>query len=247
MAPLGVFARGAGVNDMINKSGRQRMLSQRMAKAYLQLGQAIEEKHSRKILDASVSQFDLQLTELLAFAPTADNKATLADMDKTWQGFKQRLTGRAPNQEDARSIMSLSEDILALAQAATDQLEKNSGSAGGKLVNLSGRQRMLSQRMAKFYQAIRWGVAPADAAGKLDRARSDFVAAMKILDDAPGNTQAIRDGLSLAAQQWAFFDAALRQGIGPNGGILDATSVATTSERILEVMDNITGLYQQLG
>ena len=34
--------RIAHINDAINKSGRQRMLSQRLAKGYLQIGQAID-------------------------------------------------------------------------------------------------------------------------------------------------------------------------------------------------------------
>ena len=40
----------------------------------------------------------------------------------------------------------------------TVQLEKYSGTTAGRLVNVAGRQRMLSQRMAKFHQAINWGV-----------------------------------------------------------------------------------------
>jgi len=245
-APFDAFARTAGINDVINKTGRQRMLSQRLAKAYLQLGQAIEVEHSKKILDTSIGQFDRQLTELNAFAPTSDNKTTLTDMEKTWQSYKQLLTGRTPNQQDARSIMSVNEDVLALAQAATDQLEKYSGTSAGRMVSMSGRQRMLSQRMAKFYQAMHWNVAPADAAAKLELSRNDFINAMKVLDAAPGNTPKIRDELALARQQWSFFDAALRQDGDAKSRAQDATNVATTSERILEAMDNITDLYQQL-
>lgn len=36
------------MNEAINKSGRQRMLSQRMAKAYLQIGQAVNVEQSKK-------------------------------------------------------------------------------------------------------------------------------------------------------------------------------------------------------
>jgi nitrate/nitrite-specific signal transduction histidine kinase len=247
---LGVFsytlAEILNINDAINKSGRQRMLSQRLAKAYLQLGQAIDSERSRKILDASLSLFDRQLAELRTFAPTADNKLVLAEMEKTWLAYKQVLMGKTPNQQDARNIMVINEEILAMAQTATVQLEKYSGSSTAQLVNIAGRQRMLSQRMAKFYQALQWGVAPADAEGKLELARKEFIAAMQTLNNAPGNTARIRDELMLAQQQWMFFDGALHQNGDQRNRQQNASNVATTSERILEVMDGVTGLYQQL-
>ena len=44
-------AQIADINSAINKAGRQRMLSQRMAKAYFQVGQDIDADRSKKILD----------------------------------------------------------------------------------------------------------------------------------------------------------------------------------------------------
>jgi hypothetical protein len=167
-------------------------------------------------------------------------------MEKAWLGYKQALMGKTPNQQDARNVMVINEEILTLAQTATVQLEKYSGSSSGQLVNISGRQRMLSQRMAKFYQALQWGVAPADAVGKLELSRKEFIAGMQTLNNAPVNTARIRDDLALAQQQWMFFDNALRQSGDPRNRQQYASNVATTSERILEVMDGVTGLYQQL-
>lgn len=238
-------AQAININDAINKAGRQRMLSQRLAKAYLQVGQAVDVEHSQKILDTSLSLFDRQLVELRAFAPTDDNKTLLGEMEKSWSSYKQVLVGKTPNQQDARNIMVINEEILAMAQSATAQLEKYSGSSSGKLVNVSGRQRMLSQRMAKFYQAMQWGVAPPGASLKLELARKEFVEGMQILNNAPENSAKIRDRLALAQQQWAFFDSALHQS-GTFQNRQNAVNVATTSERILEVMDSITGFYQQL-
>jgi len=240
------IAQVISLNEAINKSGRQRMLSQRLAKAYLQLGQGIEVEQSRKILDSSLASFDKQLAELKTFAPTSDNKQLLSEMEKNWLAYKTVLLENQPNQQDARLIMVLNEDVLSIAHKATVQLETYSGTAMGQLVNISGRQRMLSQRMAKFYQAQQWGVAPPDVMAKLEAARKDFVAGMATLLAAPTNTSRIREELALAQQQWMFFDDALRKISEPKNARQYAINVATTSERILSTMDGITGLYQQL-
>jgi hypothetical protein len=235
------------LNDAINKSGRQRMLSQRLAKSYLQIGQSIDLPRSQKIFSNSLALFERQLMELQTFAPTPDNKAVLADLGKTWEGYKKVLTASAPNPRDAKSVMQINEDVLALAQTSTVQLEKVSGTATARLVNIAGRQRMLSQRMAKFYQAFNWGVASPDALTNLAKARVEFVGALAELSASPKNTPAINQEIELAKLQWLFFDQALT--VKPSDAdskIRFADNVATTSERILDSMDRITGMYQQL-
>jgi nitrate/nitrite-specific signal transduction histidine kinase len=240
------LAQVAGVNDAINKAGRQRMLTQRLAKAYLQIGLDVETEASKRILDQSMSSFDRQLVELHAFAPTADIRSNLSSMEKTWQEYKQALVGKAPNQGDARLVLKHSETLLHMADEVTTQLEKHAGSSAGKLVNLAGRQRMLSQRLAKLYQATNWNIAPGNTATSIESTRKEFSAAMQTLQASSGSNTKLKDELLLAQSQWTFFEAALRQSGDGKLQRHSAANVATTSERILEVMDKITGMYQQM-
>ena len=54
-APVAAWAQLQDVNDAINKAGRQRMLSQRMAKAWLMLAHQADANPARQALAQSIS------------------------------------------------------------------------------------------------------------------------------------------------------------------------------------------------
>ena len=68
----------------------------------------------------------------------------------------------------------------------------------------------------------------------------EFKRALDELGKAPISTPAIRTQLDLAQGQWVFVDAAVQRQTDKRG--LEA--VATTSERLLEVMNRLTDLYE---
>jgi nitrate/nitrite-specific signal transduction histidine kinase len=246
VAPVAAEAQITDVNTAINKAGRQRMLSQRLAKAYLQVWQKVDPARSQKIIDQSVALFDRQLVELKNYAPSPEIRDTYLQLEKSWSAYKDLLVGSVPSTDGAPKVVSLSDEVLALAHQGTVQLERHSGTAAGQLVNVAGRERMLSQRMAKFYQVLVWSVPVPTARADLEKARAEFLAGMKQLVDAPQNSAAIREELELAQQQWIFFDGALRSLERADDRRGHASNVATSSERILEVMDKVTGLYEKL-
>ncbi|MBM3153568.1 MAG: hypothetical protein FJZ96_15400 [Chloroflexi bacterium] len=235
----------ANLNEAINKAGRMRMLSQRMAKAYFQLGQGILPDASRRLLDASIKLYQEHLEDLKAYAPSSDIQATYAELETIWLRYRQLLAS-TPGLEPARRIAEVNEDALRVAHLGTTQLELHSTSSVGRLVNISGRQRMLSQRMAKFYMMRRWGIGGPTMDSEAQVARREFMSALDALERAPENTPKIRQELELARTQWLFFEQALRQERIGDKDSAYAANVATTSERILEVMDRVTNLYAKL-
>jgi hypothetical protein len=239
-------AQVSDLNDAINKAGRQRMLSQRMGKAWLAIGQTVETQFARQVLDASLALFDRQLVELKAFAPSAQIKTTYTELEAVWSDYKGALVGTQPTKDKAVRIVELDSRVLALAHQGTVQYEAASAKAVGKLVNIAGRQRMLSQRAAKFYLAQVWDSGVTIARAELDKARAEFVSAHEVLAKAPEATAQIRAELELAQNQWVFFDNALQQGSHAGLGARRAADVFRASENILQVMDRVTGMYAKL-
>jgi hypothetical protein len=236
-------AQVADLSDAINKAGRQRMLSQRMGKAWLALLLSVEKPSAQLVLDKSMALFDRQLAELKAFAPSPEILATYTQLDAAWTDYKVLLVGKAPSRERAAALLQQDAKVLALAHQGTAQYEAVMAKPLGKLVNMAGRQRMLSQRMAKFYLATTIPVDAATAGMELAKARSEFTAAMQMLKTAPEATQRIKDELTLGEAQWVFFDSALsnlQEGAQRPRPMAD---VYLASENLLTVMDRVTGLY----
>jgi nitrate/nitrite-specific signal transduction histidine kinase len=238
---LPLNAQVTDLNDAINKAGRQRMLSQRMGKAWLALVHKIEASPAQQVLDKSMGLFDRQLTELKAYAPTPDIRDTYTKLEAAWADYKTALVGSAPGKAGASALLAADAKVLALAHQGTVQYEAASGKPVGKLVNVAGRQRMLSQRMAKFYLATTLQVDVDTAKTEIAKARTEFISAQELLRTAPEATPRIKDELDLANGQWVLFDQALQRPQSTNPRAL--SDVFFSSENLLSAMDRVTGLY----
>ncbi len=78
----------------------------------------------------------------------------------------------------------------------------------------------------------------------MTQARREFDEALEELNGFNSNTPALTSRLELVKQQWFFFEAALDE--QRPGDTTLATNVATTSERILEMMEEVVQLYEKL-
>lgn len=243
-ASASAHAQISDINSAINKAGRQRMLSQRMAYAYLQIGIGADAEQSKRTLDYSVAHFDRQLVELKNYAPNAEIKDTYLRLEGAWLAYKDVLIGMAPGKDGARKVMELSERVLELAHQGGTQFVEISGTESGPLVGMAGRQRMLSQRIAKLYQALAWGVASANAAAELEKARKEFNIGMRALALAPATTREIREEIEKARQQWVAVEVLLdSKAVDRKAG---SANMALASERLLAALENVTAMFEKL-
>ncbi|HRM49364.1 MAG TPA: type IV pili methyl-accepting chemotaxis transducer N-terminal domain-containing protein, partial [Alicycliphilus sp.] len=132
----------------IDMAGRLRMLSQRCTKAYLQWGQSIAGDSARTLLQESVSRYEAHLAALKTFMPNPAVQASLPQLQTLWSQFKALLTGE-PSRTGAAALYDANETLQSAAHYLTVSYGNTNGTPLEYLIGLAGRQRMLSQRMAK--------------------------------------------------------------------------------------------------
>ncbi|OGI44446.1 MAG: hypothetical protein A2637_02695 [Candidatus Muproteobacteria bacterium RIFCSPHIGHO2_01_FULL_65_16] len=76
---------------------------------------------------------------------------------------------------------------------------------------------------------------------ELERAKDEFKSALQELKTAPQNTPDIKAALDNADTQWQLFEHSLANPDKPL-----EVMVAITSEKILNIMDRITAMYENL-
>lgn len=236
--PLSAQARMA-LATAINRTARFRALSQRAAKAYGQLHLNVAPERAREVLEHTRRQVRSGFEDMDRQSWPPEVARLLGDVRRNADRLD-ALTAQAPSREGFHAVSAQADQMMAAANTATEALERLAQAPTARLVNTAGRQRMLSQRLAKNYALTAAGLDGRAVREQVAGDADEFQRALAQLTKAPISTPAIRTALELGQAQWLFFDAALKR--QPDARGLEA--VATTSERLLEVMDSLTSLYE---
>ena len=234
------FSAEADLIGQINRAGEQRMLSQRIAKSFSQIGLNVQPFVAKQELDEATQRFEANLVYLDGVSH-AGAKAALEDLRKVWQPFRAAARG-VPKKESAIWLAHKSDDVLSAAEAVVRNLQ-NSGTnatlANGRLVAQSGRQRMLSQRIVKAYLLLSWGDTSEVTREELDGAVNEFSGALNTLRQRPQKSPAVQRELDEMTQHWEWMQAAL----AAEGANSYRLIVAEAGEAILQSADRLTQLF----
>lgn len=240
-----VFAQSSSSNPVtaIETAGRLRAMPQRLSKLYLQVRLNLERESAQRKLEEGIRQFDRQLVSLQRNALGDGAARSLSRIDTQWAAMRASLE-KMPSDALAQNVASDAEQLALTAQKLALQLESANDSPTVRLADLAQRNDMLAQRLARIYLQMRAGYNGQSQRVDLVQTRREFVTGLGELGRAPENTAGIRNRLQLAQQQWSFFEQAVQ-----STGRQDDTAmrnVASTSERISEVMEDIAQNYRRM-
>ena len=232
-------AQPLALSTAINRTARFRALSQRIAKAYCQIHLNVLPEQSRAVLASARKLVHSGFADLAQTQWSPELSAQLLQVQAMAHGLEALLV-LPPSKESVAAVALQADKMLLSADTATQSLEKLSKTNTARLVNMAGRQRMLSQRMAKNYSLVAAGLSTPKMADQMISDAVEFKQALAILSAAPVTSPSIRSELALGESQWVFFEAALARQPDERGQL----AVATTSERLLEVMEKLTVQYE---
>ena len=244
--------------EAVNLAGQLRMLSQRCIRILGLLAGSQARSRGDEGLADTLQHLQRNLDRLAGLPIAAQARAELAMAQAAGAELRAQALALAavppwgqvaPTGDVAaplREADQRAEALLAAAESLAARLAVLGGRPSLRVVNLCGRQRMLSQRLAK--QALLAGLLPAqDAAAQAAAAAEtvrEFEATLLALEQAPLASDDIRAALAQARGQWLRLLDGLRRATGPEPQT-GRSALARESDALLAGFEQLTTLYER--
>ena len=244
-SPSATSINDSKMENIVDIAGRNRMISQKIAKDYIYIGNKVALGTAKIELKNALDEFGNNLSKIKLSVNDSEVKNMIDFVDMSFGDFKSVI--KEPfNLDNAQIVLDLSESLLEGSQYIVDGLTKNSSktakSAKDKLIAKSGKQRMLAQRIAKYYMTYQSGIKDKNTVRQMKDAVKEFEENLKFLMANSGNTVQINNKLNEVNRLWKIVHNFY---LGIEKGGLPFIVFKSTND-VTKEMDDITKLYDKL-
>ncbi len=227
--------------ELLNLAGEQRMLSQRIAKNYFYKGMHINTTKASKQLEESLAQFNQSLEKINRQITDKKVKKMIRFVDMSKNDFMSIDSSRY-DLENGALVLDLSESMLEGSQYIVKFIKASSPKQSSALIDLAGRQRMLSQRIAKYYISYKAGIKDKNSIDQMKKTVEEFTEAHGKLMNNKTNSAEINAQLQKVDKLWEIvydFYLDVEEGDLP-------VIVYNTTDNIMKEMNIVTKMYVDL-
>lgn len=258
-----------GASERVNYSGKLRMLSQRVVATSCTYAAGIDADKSQPAMEAARQEFETIIRALehgdpaLGINGAEKRRKTIARIDELnalWAVMSDELSKVDGSPDSQALIAHLAEEsgpLLEMAKLLVVDLSAQYSDPNALLqshamvVDISGRQRMLAQRMSKNVCLIASGLHVETATKELAQTAQIFEASLMALRSGMSNAgiiappnQDIADGLDVVIEDWSalkpFVTASLE---GTQLDPQERAGVFHAMNRMTGNMNTVVGLY----
>lgn len=259
---------------VINLSGKQRMLTQKMSKEMLLIAKGVDEVQNKENLGKTSALFDKTLKGLihgdenLKLVGTEDAKIVgqLERVAMLWGIFKKNVDSILSGDTSRGILEKIAKENLPLLKnmnRAVKMYEGYSKTLGGEsldarmavTLNLSGKQRMLSQKMTKEVLLVANGIDPDKNISELKKTTELFARTLKGLQDGDNSLKLtgtkdpdISDQLKLVEELWEEYKFVLDKVISSESNVVPEellANVAIMNLPLLREMNKAVKMYEE--
>jgi nitrate/nitrite-specific signal transduction histidine kinase len=195
----------SSATQAVDIAGKQRMFTQRMLKDYAMVGMGNTFGKPEEDLKKISTDFQDHMESLAVYTKSDEVKKSIEKVEALWLPLKKTLA-EAPSKEKVEKLQIDLDALLKASDDTTKLFAKESGKVSGEIINKSGRQRMLSQRMASLYMLKVWEVKDPQFQTKLDNAMKLFKTSLSELEKSSLNTDEIKTLLAKVKRSFMFFE-----------------------------------------
>ncbi len=228
------------IPQAVDIAGKQRMFTQKILKDYVMIGMKNHFGNPIKDINQTILAFEDHMQSLYDFTTDTSVKESITVSKNLWAPVKKVLDA-VPTKENARILQIKLEELLKAADKTTKLFAQLTGVKSGEIINISGRQRMLSQRIASLYMMKTWGIEDPLFKKKMEASMKLFSNSHDRLKRYEKNTEEIKLLLNKVQRNFMFFE------MMNDSNIFIPSLLFKKSMLILKDMNTVTGLYANIG